>query len=50
MFRLEVVVKNSRDLSRQVVKSDYSTISIPELGKKQNSFNIYCMDIRKNAV
>jgi len=30
-IRLEVVVKNSRDLSRQVVKSDYSTISIPEL-------------------
>jgi len=29
--RLEVVVKNNRDLSRQVVKSDYAHISIPEL-------------------
>ena len=31
MSRLEVVIKTARDLSRQVVKSDYAIVTVPEI-------------------
>lgn len=30
-IKFTVEIQNDRDLSRQVVKSDYATISVPEL-------------------
>jgi zinc finger protein len=29
--RIEIRIRNERDLSRQVVKSDYATITVPEI-------------------
>jgi len=30
-IRIEIKIKNSRDLSRQVVKSDYATVTVPDI-------------------